>query len=155
MATVCFRGGCLTGPNHSGVELHGFLSYLIKVAVQGQRYTIFGYKGKQVRDQIHSYDVVRAFEEFIEAPRSAMVYNLGGRENSASVIECIMMVEKRLGRSLDYTYNEGNRIGDHICYISDLRRLMQDYSDWKITRPLGQIMDEMLTAELAQSVIHA
>ncbi len=130
MPTVCFRGGCLTGPNHSGVELHGFLSYLVKVAVAASHYTIYGYKGKQVRDQIHSHDVVRAFEEFIKAPRVAAVYNLGGgRDNSASVLESMAMLEQRLGRSMNVTYSEVNRVGDHICYISDLRRLRQDYPE--------------------------
>jgi len=149
MPTVCFRGGCLTGPHHSGVELHGFLSYLVKVAVAEGHYTIFGYKGKQVRDQIHSHDVVRAFEEFINAPRIGAVYNLGGgRDNSASVLECIHMIEERLGRLLDYTYDEENRVGDHICYISDLRRLKGDYPDWDITRSLDEILDEMIEAEV-------
>ena len=149
MPTVCFRGGCLTGPSHSGVELHGFLSYLVKVAVAGEHYTIFGYKGKQVRDQIHSYDVVRAMEAFIEAPRTAAVYNLGGgRDNSASVLECIHMIEDRLGRALDTSYDEQNRVGDHICYISDIRKLEADYPEWGITRSLDDILDEMVEAEL-------
>jgi len=153
MLTVCFRGGCLTGPNHSGVELHGFLSYLVKVAVRGEHYTIFGYKGKQVRDQVHSYDVVRAFEEFIRAPRSGAVYNLGGgRDNSASVLECIDMIEDRLGKPLDYTYDERNRVGDHICYISDLRKLERDYPNWEITYSLEEILDGMLKAELEREV---
>lgn len=149
MPTVCFRGGCLTGPRHSGVELHGFLSYLVKVAVRGEHYTIFGYKGKQVRDQIHGYDVVRAFEEFIRAPRAGAVYNLGGgRENSASILECFTMIEARLGRHIQYSYDERNRVGDHICYISDLRRLKADYPGWGITRSLNQIVDEMIASEL-------
>src|SRR3982750_2242773 len=121
MPVGIFRGGCLTGPSHSGVELHGFLSYLVKQIVTGGSYTIFGYKGKQVRDQIHSYDVVRAFEEFIKNPRPGEVYNLGGgRGNSASMMECIMMVEDMTGKKLNSTYTDQNRIGDHICYISDL-----------------------------------
>jgi CDP-paratose 2-epimerase len=149
MPTVCFRGGCLTGPSHSGVELHGFLSYLVKVAVAGEHYTIFGYKGKQVRDQIHSRDVVRAMEAFIESPRLAAVYNLGGgRENSASVLECIRVLEDRLGRSFDYAYDEQNRVGDHICYISDLRKLQADYPEWDLTYSLDHIVDEMVAAEL-------
>lgn len=149
--TVCFRGGCLTGPHHSGVELHGFLSYLVKVAVAGGHYTIFGYKGKQVRDQIHSHDVVRAFETFVQAPRVAAVYNLGGgRGNSASVLECMAMLAQRLGRPVDYTYSETNRVGDHICYISDLRRLKADYPGWDITHSLEAILDEMIAAELAR-----
>lgn len=159
MPTVCFRGGCLTGPNHSGVKLHGFLSYLVKVAVTGEPYRILGYKGKQVRDQIHSHDVVRAFEEFILAPSPAAVYNLGGgRENSASVLESIALIEERLGRDIDDSYDETNRVGDHICYISDVRRLVHAYPNWRITRSLGQILDGMLEAELekeAQSHAHA
>jgi len=155
MPTVCFRGGCLTGPRHSGVELHGFLSYLVKVAVQGEHYTIFGYKGKQVRDQIHSYDVVRAFEEFIRAPRVGAVYNLGGgRENSASILECFAMLEQRLGRPISSTYSVTNRVGDHICYISDLRRLKSDYPNWQITRSLNQIVDEMVISEQQQLATH-
>ncbi len=153
LPTVCFRGGCLTGPNHSGVELHGFLSYLVKVAVSGGHYTIFGYKGKQVRDQVHSHDVVRAFEEFIKAPRVAAVYNLGGgRGNSASVIESFEMIEARLGRPIDCHYDEKNRVGDHICYISDLRRLQADYPAWGITRTLDNIVDEMIEAEQAKAL---
>lgn len=155
MPTVCFRGGCLTGPRHSGVELHGFLSYLVKVAVQGGHYTIFGYKGKQVRDQVHSYDVVRAFEEFIKAPRVGAVYNLGGgRENSASILECFAMIEQRLGRSINSTYSATNRVGDHICYISDLRRLKADYPNWQITRSLNDIVDEMVSNELEYMAAH-
>lgn len=151
MPTVCFRGGCLTGPNHSGVELHGFLSYLVKVAVGGEHYTIFGYKGKQVRDQIHSHDVVRAFEAFIQAPRAGAVYNLGGgRSNSASVIECISMIRERLGHDMDYSYDEKNRVGDHICYISDLRKLTRDYPNWRIEKSLATILDEMIAAGLEQ-----
>ncbi|HNS52808.1 MAG TPA: NAD-dependent epimerase/dehydratase family protein [Anaerolineae bacterium] len=148
MPTACFRGGCLTGPRHSGVELHGFLSYLLKVAVRGERYTIFGYKGKQVRDQIHSHDVVRAFDAFIQAPRAAAVYNIGGgRANSASILECFAMIEQRLGRPVDHGYEERNRQGDHICYISDLHRLKADYPAWGITRSLDDIVDEMLDSE--------
>src|SRR6476620_9264486 len=121
MPCCVLRGGCLTGPSHSGVELHGFLSYLVKQIVSGGHYTIFGYKGKQVRDQIHSFDVVRAFEEFIKAPRAGEVYNLGGgRGNSASMMECIKMVEDMTGKNLNSTYTDQNRVGDHICYISDL-----------------------------------
>jgi CDP-paratose 2-epimerase len=154
LPTVCFRGGCLTGPNHSGVELHGFLSYLVKVAVRGGHYTIFGYQGKQVRDQIHSYDVVRAFEESINAPRSGAVYNLGGgRDNSASVLECIGMIEDRLGRPVDFSYDTRNRIGDHICYISDLRKLERDYPDWELAHSLDEILDEMLETELEREVL--
>lgn len=148
MPVGIFRGGCLTGPSHSGVELHGFLSYLVKQIVTGGKYTIFGYKGKQVRDQIHSYDVVRAFEEFIKAPRAGEVYNLGGgRENSASMMECIKMVEDMTGKTLDSTYTDKNRIGDHICYISDLTKLKSHYPNWSITKNLPQICEEIIAAE--------
>ena len=148
MKVGIFRGGCLTGPSHSGVELHGFLSYLVKQVVSGGHYTIFGYKGKQVRDQIHSYDVVRAFEEFIKAPRPGEVYNLGGgRDNSASLIECIKMAEDMTGKKLETTYTDKNRIGDHICYISDLTKLKTHYPDWSITKTLPQICEEIVAAQ--------
>lgn len=148
MPVGVFRGGCLTGPSHSGVELHGFLSYLVKQIVSGGHYTIFGYKGKQVRDQIHSYDVVRAFEEFINAPRAGEVYNLGGgRENSASMMECISIVGDMTGKKLNSAYSEKNRIGDHICYISDLTKLKTHYPSWSITRSLPQICQEIIAAQ--------
>lgn len=151
MPTVCLRGGCLTGPNHSGVKLHGFLSYLVKVAVHNEQYTIFGYKGKQVRDQIHSEDVVRFIEHFIEHPRCGVVYNLGGgRESNASLLECIAKIEARLGYRMNYVYDETNRVGDHICYISDLRRIKQDYPAWHLTRFIDDIVDEILENELAR-----
>jgi len=143
-----FRGGCLTGPMHSGVELHGFLSYLVHVAVTGKPYTIFGYKGKQVRDQIHSVDVIRAFDAFAADPRPGEVYNLGGgRENSASVLECIALIEEASGRTIDWTYSETNRIGDHICYYSDLRKLRSHFPQWTVTRSLPEIVREMVSAE--------
>jgi CDP-paratose 2-epimerase len=148
MKVGIFRGGCLTGPSHSGVELHGFLSYLVKVAVTGGTYTVFGYKGKQVRDQIHSYDVIRAFEEFIRSPRPGEVYNLGGgRENSASVIESMKLIEELSGEKIRWQYSEQNRIGDHICYISDLRKLKAHFPDWRITRSLKDICQEILEAQ--------
>jgi CDP-paratose 2-epimerase len=151
MPTVCFRGGCLTGPSHSGVELHGFLSYLVKCAITGKPYTIFGYKGKQVRDQIHSEDVVKAFECFIKNPRPGEVYNLGGgRNNAASVLECIDMIHEKSGHLLNYTYSDENRIGDHICYISDLRKLKSHYPEWDIRISLDEILDSMIAAELAR-----
>jgi len=150
MPTVCFRGGCLTGPNHSAAELHGFLSYLIKCTVTGRHFRIYGYKGKQVRDQIHSRDVIGAFDCFINRPRPAAVYNLGGgRGNSASVLESISMVEERVGKSLDWEYVDENRQGDHICYMSDLRRLQSDYPEWDLTTSLGDIVDESVEAQLA------
>lgn len=148
MPTVCFRGGCLTGPSHSGVELHGFLSYLVKVAVQGRPYTIFGYKGKQVRDQIHSEDVVKAFERFIQAPRSGQVYNLGGgRSNSASILECIDLLKELSGHEVKYSLSETNRIGDHICYISDLGKFKKDYPGWDISISLKEMLQAMIHAE--------
>ncbi len=152
LKTGIFRGGCLTGPNHSGVELHGFLSYLAKVAARDDTYRVFGYNAKQVRDQIHSADVVAAFDAFAENPRPGEVYNLGGgRDNSASVLECFAMLESRLGREVRWEYDEQNRRGDHICYISDLSKLQAHYPGWKITRSLDQIMDEVLESELARS----
>ena len=143
-----FRGGCLTGPSHSGVELHGFLSYLIKVAVHDEPYTIYGYKGKQVRDQIHSIDVIRAFEAFARNPRPGEPYNLGGgRQNSASVLECIDMVNTLTGKKIKWSYEAQHRRGDHICYISDLRKFESHYPDWSITRSLQDILIEMVKAE--------
>jgi CDP-paratose 2-epimerase len=151
MGTVCFRGGCLTGPNHSGAELHGFLSYLVKATVEQRHFRIFGYKGKQVRDQVHSHDVVRAFEAFVDSPRPAAVYNLGGgRDNSASVLESIDLVTERVGRPLDFEYVDENREGDHICYISDLSALRADYPSWDLTRTLGEIVDEVVESEMAR-----
>jgi len=148
MKVGIFRGGCLTGPSHSAVELHGFLSYLVHIAVTGKDYKIYGYKGKQVRDQIHSYDVIRAFEEFIKSPRAGEVYNLGGgRENNASVLECIDLISKISGYKVRWSYKEQNRIGDHICYISDLRKLKSHFPNWKITRSLEQIIQEMVASE--------
>lgn len=143
-----FRGGCLTGPAHSGVELHGFLSYLVHVAVTGKPYTIFGYKGKQVRDQIHAEDVIRAFDAFFGNPRPGEVYNLGGgRENSASVLECINLIEQIGGYRVNWIYSDHHRTGDHICYISDLRKLRRDFPSWFITHGLEDIITEMIRAE--------
>ncbi len=151
MKVGIFRGGCLTGPSHSGVELHGFLNYLVKVAVSGESYTIFGYKGKQVRDNIHSYDVIQAFEAFRRQPRPGEVYNLGGgRYNSTSVLEAIYKIQELLGRSVKWQYEERNRIGDHICYISDLRKLREHYPDWKITKSLDDTLAQMVQSELSR-----
>lgn len=148
MPTVCFRGGCLTGPKHSGVELHGFLSYLVKVAVRGGTYKIFGYKGKQVRDQIHSHDVVTAMKAFIKSPRCGEVYNLGGgRESNASLLECIDKIEARLGRPVTTTYVDTARRGDHICYISDLTKFKSHYPEWRLTRFVDDIIDEIFDSE--------
>jgi CDP-paratose 2-epimerase len=146
-----FRGGCLTGPSHSGVELHGFLSYLVKVAVHNQPYTIYGYKGKQVRDQIHSIDVIRAFAAFARNPRPGEPYNLGGgRDNSASVLESIGLIEELTGRKIQWRYVEQNRRGDHICYISDLRKLKAHYPEWSISLSLRDILQEMVDTERAR-----
>ncbi len=147
MKTCCFRGGCLTGPNHSGVELHGFLSYLIKVNLEGRTYKVFGYKGKQVRDNIHSLDVTRIIEQFIEKPRIGEVYNLGGgRGNSCSILEAFDMIEGITGKKMKYEYVEKNREGDHICYISDLRKLKSHYPKWDISVPLPKIFEEIAAA---------
>jgi CDP-paratose 2-epimerase len=149
MPTVCFRGGCLTGPQHSGVELHGFLSYLIKTAVGGGKYTVYGYKAKQVRDNIHSFDVVRAMEEFLRAPRAGAVYNLGGgRENSISMMEAFAKLEGMIGKKINWEYSDQNREGDHICYISNLNRLKTDYPNWRITKNLDTIFEEMVKTEM-------
>jgi CDP-paratose 2-epimerase len=144
MPTCCLRGGCLTGPNHSGVELHGFLSYLIKCNLQGRQYKIYGYKGKQVRDNIHAEDVARFMYEFYKAPRVAEVYNLGGgKDNSCSILEAFKMVEAITGRSMKAEYIDQNRIGDHICYYSDLRKMKSHYPAWTITKNLPHIFDEI------------
>jgi len=152
MPTVCFRGGCLTGPNHSGVELHGFLSFLVKTATRGKTFTVFGYKGKQVRDQIHSIDVVRAFEAFMGAPRVGEVYNLGGgRESNASILECFEMIEAVSARKITWRYDDRNRTGDHICYISDMSRFRSHYPGWSLTRRVGDMIDEMVRIEALTS----
>lgn len=145
LKTGIFRGGCLTGPYHSGVELHGFLSYLVYVALKESPYTIFGYKGKQVRDQIHSYDVINAFWHYAQNPQPGEVYNIGGgKENAASLIESVTMIEDRTGKRPQLTYSEKNRIGDHICYYSDLSKFQSHYPDWKMTYSLADIIDEMI-----------
>jgi CDP-paratose 2-epimerase len=139
------RGGCLTGPQHSGVELHGFLSYLVKVALSGGTYRVFGYKGKQVRDNIHSRDVLRAIHRFYEAPRPGEVYNIGGgRENSCSIIEAANLVEELTGARLNTEYVETARTGDHICYISDLTKLKTHFPGWKIEISLRSIVQEIV-----------
>jgi CDP-paratose 2-epimerase len=142
--TVCFRGGCLTGPNHSAAELHGFLAYVARALREGRVYRVYGYKGKQVRDNLHSYDVCTAFEAFYRNPRVAAVYNLGGgRGNSISVLEAIARFEELMGGTLRVEYVDQARAGDHICYISDLRRLRTDYPDWQVTRSLDDILREI------------
>jgi len=140
-----FRGGCLTGEHHSGVQLHGFLSYLVKVAKAGETYHILGYKGKQVRDQIHSEDVIAAFLAFAENPRPGEVYNLGGgRSNSASILECIQKLEHLLDRSVSHTYEEDHRKGDHICYISDLTKFRSHFPKWQLEWSLDRILGRMM-----------
>ncbi len=145
MPTCCLRGGCLTGPNHAGVELHGFLSYLVRCNVEDRPYKVFGYKGKQVRDNIHSEDVANFIVNFAAAPRSGEVYNIGGgKDNSCSIFEAFSMVESLTGKQQHYTYLDENRIGDHICYYSDLRKMKAHYPDWTITRPLSTIFQEIV-----------
>jgi CDP-paratose 2-epimerase len=147
MPTCVLRGGCLTGPNHSGVELHGFLSYLVKCNLEEKEYTIFGYKGKQVRDNIHSYDVSRFIEEFIKAPRIAEVYNIGGgKDNTCSILEAFAIAEKYSGKKMNYTYSEKNREGDHICYYSDLRKMKEHYPNWDITISLDETIRQIVEA---------
>jgi CDP-paratose 2-epimerase len=144
LKTGTFRGGCLTGPNHSGVELHGFLNYLFKVAKSGGTYTIFGYKGKQVRDNIHSFDVISAFEAFYENPRPGEVYNLGGcRDNSCSMIEAIEAAEGLTGKKMQTSYKDQNRKGDHICYISDMGKFRSHFPQWQPVKALKTIYDEL------------
>ena len=147
LPTCCLRGGCLTGPNHSGVELHGFLSYLVKCNLEGKEYKVYGYKGKQVRDNIHSHDVARFIEEFLKAPRVAAVYNLGGgRDNSCSILEAFALTEKFTGQKQVHTYLDENRIGDHICYISNLAKMRRDYSAWDITISLEDTIHQIVDA---------
>ena len=144
MPTCALRGGCLTGPTHGGVELHGFISYLIKCNLLEKKYFIFGYKGKQVRDNIHSYDVVRFIDEFIKNPKSGEVYNLGGgRENSISILEAFDLIESISGKKMIYEYEEQNRIGDHICYISDLNKMKNHFKNWTITKDLKTTFEEI------------
>jgi len=144
MPTCCLRGGCLTGPNHSGVELHGFLSYLIKCNLEGREYKVYGYKGKQVRDNIHSEDVARFMYGFAQAPRVAEVYNLGGgKGNSCSIVEAFRKAEGITGKAMQWRYVDENRIGDHICYYSDLRKMQAHYPAWGITKSLDHIFEEI------------
>ncbi|MCK4872677.1 MAG: NAD-dependent epimerase/dehydratase family protein [Phycisphaerales bacterium] len=145
LKTGIFRGGCLTGPQHCGVELHGFLNYLVLVALREGDYTIFGYKGKQVRDQIHSYDVINCFWNFAQNPQPGEVYNLGGgKGNAASLLECVDLIADIAGKRPKLTYSETNRVGDHICYYSDLRKLKAHFPDWDLTYTLPQITEEMI-----------
>lgn len=147
MGTCCLRGGCLTGPGHSGVELHGFLSFLVRQNVTGGLYRVFGYKGKQVRDNIHAKDVAAFAERFIAAPRQGEVYNIGGgRDNSCSILEAFAMAEAASGRTMRWEYVDQAREGDHICYISDLAKMKAHYPGWTITRGLPQIFEEIASA---------
>ena len=147
MPTCCLRGGCLTGPNHSGVELHGFLSYLVKCNLEEREYRVFGYKGKQVRDNIHSEDVAKFMAAFIETPRCAEVYNLGGgKDNSCSILEAFKIAESFTGKAQKFTYVDENRIGDHICYYSDLRKMREHYPGWDITHSLSSTIGQIVAA---------
>jgi CDP-paratose 2-epimerase len=147
LPTCCLRGGCLTGPNHAGVELHGFLSFLVKCNLEGRTYRVFGYKGKQVRDNIHSGDVARFITAFIEAPRVAEVYNIGGgKQNACSILEAFDLVREVSGQAQVFEYVDENRIGDHICYYSDLRRMRAHYPDWDITVSLPEIVQQIVAS---------
>jgi CDP-paratose 2-epimerase len=151
MNTCCLRGGCLTGPNHSGVELHGFLSYLVKCNLEERCYRIYGYKGKQVRDNIHSHDVVSFIQRFIDAPRVGEVYNIGGgRENSISILEAFALIAGISGKAMKFEYVDQNRKGDHICYISNLSKLKSHYPGWTITKDLPTTFEEIYKAWTAR-----
>jgi len=144
MKTACFRGGCLTGPAHAGTEMHGFLAYLMKCTVTGKPYRVFGYKGKQVRDNIHSHDLVEAFWQFLHAPRVGEVYNLGGsRHSDCSMLEAIEECEKISGRKLDWSYIEDNRIGDHIWWISDVAKFRSHFPNWRYRYGIPEILREI------------
>jgi CDP-paratose 2-epimerase len=150
MPTVCFRAGCMTGAHHAGVELHGFLSWLVKSAVAGRTYTVFGHGGKQVRDQIHADDVCSAIEAWLERPSSAAVYNLGGgRTSNASILECFDLLETLLGRPVAHRLDPTPRAGDHVCYVSDVRRFRADHPAWTITRRVPDMIEEMVRVERA------
>jgi CDP-paratose 2-epimerase len=145
MPTTVFRGGCLTGPNHSGTKLHGFLAYLLKCTVTGEPYTVFGYKGKQVRDNIHAHDLVAAFDEVFRAPRCGEVYNAGGtRSSNCSMLEAIALCEAVTGRALAWSYSDANRVGDHIWYISDMSKFKAHYAGWQQRYDLRGLLAEML-----------
>lgn len=147
MRTACFRGGCLTGPNHSGTQLHGFLSYLMKCTLTGTPYTVFGYKGKQVRDNIHSADLVAAFDAFFQDPRIGEVYNIGGgRFSNCSMVEAISLSQDIAGRELSWTYRDENRIGDHMWWISDLSRFQQHFPSWSLRYDVATILQEIAAA---------
>ena len=145
MPTCCLRGGCLTGPSHSGVELHGFLSYLIKCNLEGKHYTVFGYQAKQVRDNIHSHDVARFMEAFINHPRAGEVYNIGGgKDNSISMMEAFALAESISGKKMSWSYSEKHREGDHICYYSDLSKMRTHYPNWDISVDLQATFEQII-----------
>ena len=149
MNTGVFRGGCLTGPNHSGTQLHGFLSYLMKCAITGDQYTVFGYKGKQVRDNIHSWDLVNMFWHFYQKPRQGEVYNAGGgRHSNCSMAEAIEMCEKIIGKPMNYKYSEANRMGDHIWWVSDVSKFKNHYPDWNWKYDINDILTQIYTATI-------
>ena len=151
--TCCLRGGCLTGPNHSGVELHGFLSYLVKANLERWNYTIFGYKGKQVRDNIHSRDVAEFIRHFLEKPRIAEIYNIGGgRDNSISILEAFKLVSSYSGIEMVFTYSDAARIGDHICYYSDLRKMKSHYPGWGITKGVAETIREIVERSVRRNL---
>jgi CDP-paratose 2-epimerase len=153
MPVGVFRGGCLTGPQHAGVELHGYLSYIVHCAVTGREYTIYGYKGKQVRDQIHCEDVVNLFLHFFQNPRCGEVYNLGGgRDNSLSILETIDIL-RELGHPLQYRYSEANRTGDHICYITDLSKVRTHFPNWNVQHTAFSIIQEIAAEQVKSSVV--
>lgn len=155
MPTCCLRGGCLTGPNHSGVELHGFISYLVQCNLEESEYTVFGYKGKQVRDNIHSQDVAAFIYAFIQNPRIAEVYNIGGgRENSISILEAFDLISSISGKPMRYTYSDINRSGDHICYISNLDKMKEHYPEWSITKDLKTTFQEIFDSWNSRAGLH-
>lgn len=147
MKTACFRGGCLTGPNHSGTQLHGFLAYLMKCCATGTPYTVFGYKGKQVRDNIHSADLISAFDHFYRNPREGEVYNIGGsRFSNCSMMEAIDLCQEITGRELNWSFGDSNRIGDHIWYVSDVSKFRSHYPEWDLAYDVPAILAEIYEA---------
>ena len=156
LKTACFRGGCLTGPNHSGTQLHGFLAYLVKCAATGTPYTVFGYGGKQVRDNIHSADLISAFEHFFRSPRRGEVYNMGGgRFSNCSMLEAIHICEELTGREMDWRYSETSRTGDHIWWVSDVGKFQQHYPGWKLTKNVPAICREIYEKNLDRWTCHS
>lgn len=148
MKTACFRGGCLTGPGHSGTQLHGFLSYLMKCAITGDHYTVFGYKGKQVRDNIHSHDLVNMFWHFYQKPKAGEVYNAGGgRYSNCSMIEAIKLCEEITGKRMNWSYAETNRVGDHVWWISDVRKFQGHFPDWRLSHDIKDILVSIFNAQ--------